>query len=48
MDTLKCPRTQVTIMWRAQNPAAVCPGSKTHFAVGRLPSAGEDRLPPTT
>jgi hypothetical protein len=30
---LKWPRTLVTIMCRAQNPAAVCPGSKNHFAM---------------
>src|SRR2546422_5186439 len=29
---LKRPRTYVTIMWRAQNSADVCPGSRTHFA----------------
>ena len=30
---LNCPRTQVTIMWRAQNSADVWPGSKNHFAM---------------
>src|SRR5713226_2996205 len=33
---LKCPRTHVTIMWRARNSAAVCPGSKIHFVIIRL------------
>src|SRR5664279_2249257 len=37
---LKCPRTQVTIMCRAQNSAAVCPGSKNHLAMTRLLSTG--------
>src|SRR5437899_6318233 len=31
---LKWPRTYVTIMCRAQNSAAVCPGSKNHLAIG--------------
>src|SRR6266478_2898666 len=31
---LKWPRTYVTIMWRAQNSAEVCPGSRNHLAMG--------------
>jgi hypothetical protein len=30
---LKCPRTQVTIMCRHRNSAALCPGSKSHCTV---------------
>ena len=30
---LKCPRTQVTIMCRHRNSAALCPGSKSHCMV---------------
>src|SRR5437868_5986999 len=35
--SLKCPRTQVTIMCRTQNSAAVWPGSKVHFAITNPP-----------
>src|SRR5437588_3463118 len=31
--SLKRPRTQVTIMWRARNSASVCPGSKIQVAI---------------
>src|ERR1700720_4796842 len=30
---LKCPRTCVTIMWRTENSAAVCPGSNVQRMV---------------
>lgn len=35
------PRTNVTIMCRATNSAAVWPGSKVHFAMGFDPSGGD-------
>src|SRR5262249_48615604 len=34
--SLTCPRTQDTIMWRARNSAAVCPGSKTQVVMTNL------------
>src|SRR5262249_10958498 len=34
--SLKCPRTQETIMCRARNSAAVCPDSKTQVAMTNL------------
>src|SRR5262245_41381406 len=34
--SLKCPRTHDTIMCRARNSAAVCPGSNTHLAMTNL------------
>jgi hypothetical protein len=30
---LKAPRTYVTIIWRARNSAALCPGSNIHLAI---------------
>src|SRR5882724_412696 len=49
---LKCPRTYVTIMWRAQNSAAVCPGSKNHLAIappiGTGPEENAHRILPAS
>jgi hypothetical protein len=36
------PRTQVTIIWRVQNSAEVCPGSNVHFAIARPPDSDLD------
>src|SRR5437867_2572597 len=38
--SLKWPRTQVTIMWRTENPAAVWPGSKVQELTGSRASGG--------